>query len=183
MTIGNVIRDLNMFGIVTVEQSKIRLDSSMEAADQEKILQRLRQVLKSHALTMGLSKRDPGEIIKTQDIIQLLKQINPAAQHQENTWKTYAERMGDWLSVTGYPCSDRKWLASLKIREKLNLEDINKTRKTRPAELPFLWAPSSPVKYRLEALDYFRDNQPLSMEEIEAKGFRNALVALRGTRS
>ena len=98
-TIGNVIRDLNMFGIVTAEQSKIRLDSSMEAADQEKILQSLRQVLKSHALTMGLSKRDPGEIIKAEDIIQLLKQINPTAQHQENTWKTYAERMMDWFHL------------------------------------------------------------------------------------
>ena len=74
-TIGNVIRDLNMFGIVTVNQSKIKLASSMEAADREKILQRLRQVLKSHALTMGLSKRDPEEIITTLDIIQLLKNL------------------------------------------------------------------------------------------------------------
>ena len=51
-TIGNVIRDLNMFGIVTVNQSKIKLASSMEAADREKILQKLRQVLKSHALEL-----------------------------------------------------------------------------------------------------------------------------------
>ena len=178
-TIGNVIRDLNMFGIVTAEQSKIRLDSSMEAADQEKILQSLRQVLKSHALTMGLSKRDPGEIIKAEDIIQLLKQINPTAQHQENTWKTYAERMMDWLSVTGYLVRIANgW--KLEDRGKVNPEHINKTRKTRKAGgTTIFMGDTSPVK-TVEALDYLRDNQPLSIKEIEAKGFRNALGALRG---
>ena len=172
-TIGNVIRDLNMFGIVTAEQSKIRLDSSMEAADQEKILQRLRQVLKSHALTMGLSKRDPGEIIKTEDIIQLLKQINPTAQHQENTWKTYAERMMDWLSVTGYLVRIANgW--KLEDHGKVNPEHINKT-----GEITVFIGDTSPAQ-TIEALDYLRNNQLLSIEEIREKGFRNALAALRG---
>ena len=174
-TIGNVIRDLNMFGIATVEQSKIRLDSSMEASDQETILQKLRQALKSHALTMELSKQDPEEIITTEDIIQLLKRINPAAQHQEKTWKFYAERMEHWLFATGYLVQiENDW--KFENQGKVNPVGINKTRK-----IAIFTGDTSPVK-ALEGLDYFKDNQPLSKREIEAKGFRNALTTLRGLR-
>ena len=147
----------------------------MEAADQETILQKLRHVLQSHALTIGLSKRDPGEIITTLDIIQLLKQINPAAQHREGTWKTYAERMGRWLSVTGYLIQiENDW--KLEDQEKVNPEGINKTRK-----ITVFIGDTSPAK-TVEALDYFRDNQPFSIEEIKEEGFRNAATVLRGLR-
>ena len=57
-TIVNVIRDLKMFDIATVDQSEVKLASSMEASDQEAVLQRLRHVLRNHALTLRLSKRD-----------------------------------------------------------------------------------------------------------------------------
>ena len=180
-TIGNVIRDLNMFGIATVEQSKIRLDLSMEASDRETILRKLRHVLQSHALTIGLSKRDMGKIITVLDIIDLLKQINPAAQHQEKTWKAYAEKMAHWLSVTGYLVQMKNgW--RLENQGKVNLEHINKTRKSyKIGEITIFMGDTSPAK-TAKALDYFKDNQPLSMKEIEEKGFRNALTALRGLR-
>ena len=174
-TIGNVIRDLNMFGIAAVEQSKIRLDSSMEASNQETILQKLRQVLKSHALTMELSKQDPEEIITTQDIIQLLKRINPTGQHQEKTWKLYAERMEHWLFVTGYLVQiENDW--KLEDQGKVNTEGINKTRK-----ITIFMGETSPAK-TIEALDYLKNNQPLSVNEIKEKGFYNALMVLHGLR-
>ena len=180
-TIGNVIRDLNMFGIATVDQSKIRLDSSMEATDQEKILQRLRHVLRNHALTMRLSKRDPEKIITTLDIINLLKQINPTAQHQEKTWRVYAERMEHWLSVTGYLVQrENDW--KFEDQGKVNLEIINKTRKGRKTGgVPIFIGDTSPAK-TLEVLDYLRNNQPLSKKEMEEKGFHNAMSALRRLR-
>ena len=178
-TIGNVIHDLSMFGIATVEQSEARLASPMKVSDQEKILQRLRHVLQSHALTMRLSKRDQGEIITMLDIIQLLKQINPAAQHKERTWRTYAEKMGHWLSVTGYLIQrENDW--KLEDQGKVNLESIDKTRKARRGgRITVFIGDTSPIK-TLEAFDYLRSNQPLSAKEIQEKGFRNAVAALRG---
>ena len=178
-TIGNVIHDLSMFRIVTVEQSAARLASPMEVSDQEKILQKLRRVLQRHALTMQLSNRDQGEIITTLDIIQLLKQINPAAQHQEKTWQTYAEKMGHWLSVTGYLIQrESDW--KLVDQGKVNLENVNKTRKARRGGgITVFIGDTSPIK-TLEALDYLRSNQPLSAKEIQEKGFRNGVAALRG---
>ena len=174
-TIGNVIRDLNMFGIATVEQSKIRL-ASMETSDHESILQRLRHVFRNHALTMRLSNRPPGEIITTENIINLLKQINPTAQHQEKTWKVYAERMEHWLSVTGYLIQkENDWI--FKDQGKVNLENINKSRRTSGVTI-FL-GDTSPTK-TIEALNYLRNNQPISTNEIQEKGLRNAMAVLRG---
>lgn len=173
-TIVNVVRDFKMFGIATVENSMIRLASSMEASDQEVILQRLRHVLRSHALTMRLSKRDPGEIIRTLDIIDLLKQINPTAQHQEKTWKVYAEKMEQWLSVTGYLVQiGTGW--KFEDHGKVNLENA------KTGGITVFIGGTSPAK-TVEALDYLRNNQPLSNKEMEEKGFRNALAVLRGLR-
>ena len=178
-TIVNVIRDLKMFDIATVDQSEVSLTSSMEISDQEKILQRLRHVLRNHALTMRLSKRDPGEVITTLDIINLLKQINPTAQHQEKTWRTYAEKMAHWLSVVGYLVqTENDW--EFEDQGKVNLEIINKTgRGRRSGGTTIFIGDTSPSK-TLEALDYLRNNQPLSNKEVKEKGFRNAMSALRG---
>ena len=180
-TIVNVIRDLKMFDIATVDQSEVSLTSSMEASDQEKILQRLRHVLRNHALTMRLSKRDPGEVITTLDIINLLKQINPTAQHQEKTWRTYAEKMAHWLSVVGYLVqTENDW--EFEDQGKVNLEIINKIRRGRRIGGATIFiGDTSPAK-TLEALDYLRNNQPLSSKKMEEKGFRNAMSALRGLR-
>ena len=177
-TIGNVIRDLNMFGIVTVDQSRVKLASSMEAADQVNIVQRLRHVLQSHALTMGLSRRSAEDTITAIDIIQLLKQINPAARHQEKTWETYAERMGHWLSVTGYLVEkDNYW--KFEDQGKINLEHINKTRKSRKfGGVATFAGESSPAK-TIATLDYLRINQPVATDELRRKGLRNAVTALR----
>ena len=178
-TTVNVIRDLKMFGIATVESSKIKLADSMEASDQEKLLQRFRHVLRNHALTMRLSIQDLGEIITTENIIDLLKQINPTAQHQEKTWKVYAERMGHWLSVTGYLVeSGNNW--KFEDQGKVNLENINVNRKTgrKIGGITIFIGDASPIK-TIEALDYLRNNQPISSQEMKEKGFRNALAVLR----
>ena len=179
-TIVNVIRDLKMFDIATVDQSEVKLASSMEASDQERVLQRLRHVIRNHALTIRLSKRVPGEHITTLDIINLLREINPTAQHQENTWRIYAERMVYWLSLTGYLVQEKdNW--KFEDQGKVNLEKINKSRKAgrKTGGITIFIGDTSPLK-TVEALDYLRSNQPLSNKEMEEKGFRNALNGLRG---
>ncbi len=179
-TIINVIRDLKMFDIATVDQSEVRLASSMEASDQEAVLQRLRHVLRNHALTILLSKRDPGKFIAMLDIINLLKEINPTAQHQEKTWRVYAERMVYWLSLTGYLVHEKgNW--KFEDQGKVDIEKINKSRKAgrKTGGVTIFIGDTSPVK-TVEALDYLRNNRLISNKEMEERGFRNALAVLRG---
>ena len=178
-TIINVTRDLKMFGIATVESSKIKLADSVEASEQDKLLQRIRHVLRSHALTMRLSRLDPGEIITTQNIINLLKQINPTAQHQEKTWKVYAEKMVQWLSVTGYLIQkENNW--KFEDQGRVNLENITKTRKGRKTGGVTIFIGNTSPANTIECLDCLRENKTFSTAEIAAKGFRNAFNALRG---
>ena len=71
--------------------------------------------------TISLSKFEKGTSITETAIIDLLKEINPVAQHQERTWKAYADRMGQWLFATGYIVRSRDdW--SINDQGDINLE-------------------------------------------------------------
>ena len=99
-TVGNVIRDLIMFGVAIGTPSKVRLDPSVEGSNPLQVLRQLRKVLKRHALTLIISSLNEGSLISGEDIVQFLKKINPTAQHRERTWQIYADRMAAWLTVT-----------------------------------------------------------------------------------
>jgi hypothetical protein len=101
-TVGNVIRDLRMFGVAAGTHSAPRLDPEMQASDAKSILQRIRHVLERHALTLRLSAVEIGIPIYVEDMIAALKEINPAATHRPETWRGYADRMGLWLTATGF---------------------------------------------------------------------------------
>ena len=85
-----------------------------------------------------------------------------------------------WLSVTGYLVEiENDW--KFEDQGKVNLEIINKGTKTgrKTGGVTIFIGDTSPLK-TIEALNYLRNNQPLSNKEMEEKGFRNALNGLRG---
>jgi hypothetical protein len=110
-SVGNIVRDLTMFGIATGSQSQVRLSDDIDSSDPKVVLRRLRRVLRTHALTKSLSRYSVGTVLTTDNLIQALREVNPAAQHQQKTWKIYAERMAQWLSAVGYlePVGDTGW--------------------------------------------------------------------------
>ena len=101
-SVGNIVRDLIMFGIATGGQSLVKLSDDIETSDPKIVLRRLRRVLKTHALTRSLSRYSAGMILTTDNIVEALREVNPAAQHQQKTWQIYADRMAQWLSAVGY---------------------------------------------------------------------------------
>ena len=101
-SVGNIVRDLIMFGIAKGSQSQVALSDEVPSSDPKVILRWLRNSLKNHALTISLHRLEAKEVVTVQDIIDLLREINPAAQHQHKTWKMYAERMAQLLSATGF---------------------------------------------------------------------------------
>ena len=113
-------------------------------------------------------------MITTEDVKDLLKRINPAAQHHERTWATYAERMGLWLSAAGYlvPAS-QGWL----------LEDQGEVRTTTPSrftdrrELVFL-GDTSPAT-AVEAFRWLHAQERQTWADIEAAGYHNAMRVLQ----
>lgn len=178
-TIGNVIRDLIMFGVATGSHSQARLDESMDSSSCEDVLRKLRRVLKHHALTISLSKFEKGTSITETAIIDLLKEINPVAQHQERTWKAYADRMGQWLFATGYIVRSRDdW--SINDQGDINLE-FTKTSGGHSISDSIFVGDTSPAK-TVEGLNWLISNTSKSWKEIEIAGFRNAAIVLRSLR-
>ncbi len=101
-TAENVVHDLIMFGVATKDEDGIRLDQRIDKSDSESLLRNLRQTLASHAVTLSLKKLEKDSIIDEDEMIELLQQINPTAQHNEKTWKVYSDRISQWLIATGF---------------------------------------------------------------------------------
>ncbi len=170
-TVGNVIRDLMMFGIAAGDPNGVRLDPVMPSSGQVDVLERLRHVLKRHALTLQLYRFDDKASITMEDIIKYLKQINPTAKHRAETWSGYAERMAIWLTATGFlEPSGNAWIAKDKG------EVILPVHRTRPKRGVFTGG-APPIKV-VEAYEWLAANGPLASEGVDEKGFRNALAIL-----
>ncbi len=170
-TVGNVIRDLLMFGIATGDPNGVRLDPAMPSASQTDVLEHLRHVLRRHALVLKIGKFDTTTKVTLEDIIKHLKLINPTAKHRAETWSGYAERMVIWLTATGFlESSGNAWIA----RDKG--EVFIPVLRTRPRSEVFTGG-APPIKV-VEAYEWLAANGPATTEEIEAKGFRNAVSLL-----
>jgi len=179
-TVANVIHDLIVFGIAIGGQSQVKLDPSMESAEPDLVLQKLRHLFKHHALTISLSKIEDGTTVDTLDIIELLKGINPAAQHRDTTWKIYAERMAKWLYGTGYFVSTSDgWL--FEDQGGVNTKQIPRKRRrwfhSTKRENTVFTGQAPPAK-TVEALHWLLANQPQSYGQIKKAGYRNPIEAL-----
>lgn len=175
-SVANVIRDLIMFGVATGGQSHVKLAEGMTDSSPKQVLRKLRDVLKHHALTMNLSKLEESTSITEADIIDLLKKINPAAQHREPTWKVYADRMGQWLSATGYIVPTREgW----KVEDQSDVNsEFAKVSIGHYKQEGFFVGSTSPAK-TVEALEWFMSRPPQLWSEFEAAGYKNAAIVLR----
>jgi hypothetical protein len=175
-TVANIVRDLIMFGVATGGQSQARLDGSLAGSTPEQVLRKLRYVLKHHALTMSLSQREQGTWITEADIVNLLKEINPAAQHQERTWKVYVDRMRQWLSATGYIVPGKGgWTVEDQGDVDTNFAKVSVGYYRQEGVFT---GDSSPAK-TVEALEWLISGPPRSWSEAKAAGYRNAAMTLR----
>lgn len=171
-TAENVVRDLVMFGLANVSDGLVLLDSAVEGSEPQQILIKLRLSLRRHGLRRELAKMEEGAQVDSQTIIALLKELNSAAQHHARTWKIYADRMGSWLSATGYLIpTEGGW----KVKDQGKVPDNVPFRRRSIA--PVFIGDSSPAK-TASAFEFLRNNSPRTAEEIRDHGFRNAVRIL-----
>lgn len=187
-SVGNIIRDLTMFGIASGSQSQIRLSDDMESSDPKIVLRRLRQVLRTHALTRSLSRYSNGTILTTGQLIEALRQVNPAAQHQQKTWKIYADRMAQWLSAVGFlePSGEHGW--KWEDRGEDSISPTNAlirryyTRHPQSYRENTLFIGDTSPSATVTALDWLISQPPKRWREIETAGHRNGARTLLNLR-
>lgn len=177
-TIMNVVHDLVMFGIAKRDDSEVRLDERVLDSQTESILRRARQTFANHAMVLILRKLEKNVVVNESEMIKVLKQINPTAQHQEQTWKMYASRMMQWLTATGYITPVQAgW--SFEDRGDIN-PDFAKISVGYYSEEHFFIGDSSPA-YALQALEWLINNpKPVtSWSEFHENNLRNAALSIR----
>lgn len=186
---GNIIRDLVMFGIASRYQSQVALSNEIKSSDPKDVLRRLRQVLRNHALTISLFQSDAETVLSLEQIIDALKRINPAAQHQQRTWKIYAERMAQWLSATGY-------LQLMDNKQGWKLDDMGEESINPTNALIRRFYTRHPQQYRentlfigdtspyrtAKALEWLVSRPAQTLEEISEAGHRNGSRTLLNLR-
>ena len=175
-TVGNVIHDLIMFGVATGEHSKAKLDDRVESSDVESILKRLRFTISHHALTMRLRKLEKGTILAQSEMIDLLKEINPTAQHGQKTWEAYSDRISQWLAATGYLSASK---GGYKVDDigtiNSNLANISVGYYLEE----HIFIGDAPPNKTVQALDWLLENPKKSWSDFYDEGSRNAALALR----
>lgn len=170
-TIGNVVHDLVMFGIANNTPDGPLLDDRMEGADEQSVLERLRAVMKRHALILHLSHLDAGAFLSVDDIINALKEINPTATHRHNTWQIYAERLGPWFVASGlWEVANGGWI----FKDAGVVRVPNKRGRFRVG----CFLGDAPPLQVVQALIWLAENEPQTAEEVRAAGFRNAVRIL-----
>jgi len=171
-TVANVVRDLIMFGAATGARSSVLLAPSVESSNPVDVLSRLRNVLQRHAFTTRIMDFENGSELSVSDMALILKFINPAAQSRERTWRTYAQRMGDWLSATGYIVpSEANWI--------VQDQGIVNPKFSKPVRRQYVFIGDTSPEKTIQVLDWLKANEPQSAKELKRMGLRNATTVLR----
>ena len=175
-TVGNVVHDLFMLGVASGSNDSILLDSRMPDQSSRSVLERIRNVMKRHALTRYLkSNFDENARISSSDMITALQHINPAASHRGRTWDLYAGRMGRWLSATGIVRPMAEGWIQHDVGDVVFSETTSRRGHRRHAG-PFLG--DAPPLRVVQAFDWLDSHQPTTLEQAKSSGFRNAMTVL-----
>ena len=177
-TVVNVVHDLVMFGVAKRDNSEVVLDERVVNSETESVLRRIRQTFSSHAVVLNLKRLEKTVTLEETKMIDLLKQINPTAQHQEKTWKMYSNRMLQWLTATGYIVPTQSgW--QIEDRGDINT-DFAKISVGYYSKEHFFIGDLSPA-YALQALEWLMNNpNPVtSWSEFHENNLRNAAQSIR----
>lgn len=176
-TIGNILRDLSEFGIVSEQGDRIVLDDHIHDASPGTILGHVRLVLRRHALTEVLGRKKATTPVTQDNLMEFLKQLNPAAKHHSRTWRTYANRMGQWLTIAGYlkeTGSQWTYEDAGEVRTDLSRFFAGKTAKSRR----IVFIGDAPPGRVVEALEYIKQHGSQSITKMKSFGYRNACAVL-----
>jgi len=176
-TVQNIVHDLVMFRVVQVSSSKATLDPDIASADGYSILERIRHILKRHALYLVLSAADSdSNVFALEDVIECLQRTNPTARHGSATWKAYAERILQWLCAAGLLDSVHNGWVRHDRGKPVPLADARRLGKGTSAGRRGFQAEAPPERV-MECLQWAREAER-DASAVRDAGYRNAMSVL-----
>lgn len=177
-TVQNTVHDLVMYGVVRESDKGILLHPDMVSASRDMILDRIRLVLKNHALYLALSSFQNVRVFNIDDLVGALKRSNPTAQHRSRTWMSYADRMGQWLCAAGLLELDPNGWIMRDLGTPDSLYTTHRGRNGRRLRPRKAFQGEAPPERVIACLDWLRSAPETTLSEARKKGYRNALSVL-----
>jgi hypothetical protein len=101
-TVWNIGADLVMFGLAERDSTTFKLHQSMQRYSEQAALKLLRIKLDKHSLKILLYKKYAGKTIEPETVKDTLKASLPKAKYGEKTWRTYSNRLTNFLIHAGF---------------------------------------------------------------------------------
>ncbi len=172
----NIVSDLFMFNIVNGDNNQISLKDEINNTDLISILSYLRTVFSSHVIVQELKLTKQNLLITNEEMISILKRLNPSAEYNLKTWQLYSKRIGKWLTCLGYLTPKDGQLIN-KERELNDVDLSYSLKKTVGSGHGFTLFTASPQK-TLETLNIIIEKNEDANWFIQ-NGYKNSFLILK----
>lgn len=173
-TIWNIGADLVMFGIAERKGISFKYHRDLAANTEISILQKLREKCGKHSLRLAMYKTMAGKTVDKNVVTETLRKCLPTASFSDRTWITYANRLSNLFTHTGY---------FVKAGSRITIQDLGapaigwdrlrRKGKTRGVVFPATASPASVCEV-LKIIESSDD-----VKTIISNGYRNSLSVLK----
>lgn len=177
-TVQNTVHDLVMYGAARESDSGATLHPDMASSSRDTVLERIRSVLKDHALYLALSSFNGTSVFNIDDLVRALKQSNPTAQHRSRTWRSYADRMGQWLCAAGLLEVDSNGWIMHDLGGAAPLYANRWGRKKNGLRRRKAFLGEAPPERVIACLEWLSSAPGVTLADARAERYRNALAVL-----
>jgi hypothetical protein len=175
-TAQNIAGDLMMLNVATGSGDTLWLASGLADSEAMTVLTRLRSVFQSHIVVQQLRKLKEGTIVRQKDVIAILKERNPTAQHSIKTWRLYSNRIIRWLTTLCFLVTQQDyWLYQ---EQELTETDLRLTRRILAGSGTGFTLFCTPPRQVLATAELLHAG-PKAEGELRTPGAKNAVVILK----
>jgi Restriction endonuclease/Novel STAND NTPase 1 len=173
-TVGNIGADLVMFSLAERKGTNFKCHRDLVEFTEISVLNKLREKLGKHSLKLAIYKEKAGKTIDQSAITTTLRRCLPKAKFSNKTWTTYANRLSNLFTHTGY---------FVRVGSQIVVQDLGTpitdtqsyARKGKKRGVVFS-APASPASV-YETLKLLESND--DHKSLLAMGYRNSLTVLK----
>lgn len=169
-TVWNIGADLVMLGLTERKGTTFKHHRKLSEFTPFSLLQELRIKFGKHSLKLTIYRSYAGQTINQNVVATVLKTCLPKAKFSDKTWTTYANRLSNLFTLTGY---------FVRAGNKIVVQDLgtptielDRLRKRRGN----VFSPTAPPAVVIEALKFCKNNS--SLKSAYENGFRNSLSIL-----
>jgi restriction endonuclease/conflict system STAND superfamily ATPase len=173
-TVGNIGADLVMFSLAERKGTYFKYHRDLNEFSEISILIKLREKLGKHALKLAIYKEKVGQTIDQSIVTSTLRRCLPKRKFSDKTWNTYAKRLSNLFTHTGY---------FVRVGSQILVQDLGKpvtdyqsySKKGKKRGVVFS-ASVSPAS-ACETLKVLESND--DHKTLLANGYRNSLTVLK----